>query len=45
MLPDFSRFDLVLVADYGHGLIDAAAVNKRIAEDGRGFVAAMAQVN
>ena len=26
-LPDFGDYDLVLVADYGHGLLDAAAVN------------------
>jgi cytidyltransferase-like protein len=44
-LPDFDDFDLVLVADYGHGLLDAPGVNARIAGRSRAFVAAMAQVN
>jgi bifunctional ADP-heptose synthase (sugar kinase/adenylyltransferase) len=44
-LPDFNDFDLVLIADFGHGLLDAAAINGRIANDRRSFVAAMAQVN
>jgi cytidyltransferase-like protein len=44
-LPDFSAYDLVLVADFGHGLLDARAINQAIAGRSRGFVAAMAQVN
>ena len=44
-LPDFSRYDLVLIADFGHGLLDARAINQAIANRSKGFVAAMAQVN
>jgi cytidyltransferase-like protein len=44
-LPDFDDYDLVLVADFGHGLLDARAINGRIATKKRAFVAAMAQVN
>jgi cytidyltransferase-like protein len=44
-LPDFDAYDVVLIADYGHGLLDAAAMNQRIAERRSAFVAAMAQVN
>ena len=44
-LPDFDGYDLVLVADFGHGLVDADAVNTRIACAKTAFVAAMAQVN
>jgi cytidyltransferase-like protein len=44
-LPDFDDYDLVLVADFGHGLLDAGTVNARIAARRRAFVAAMAQVN
>lgn len=44
-LPDFDAYDLVLIADFGHGLLDAAALNERIAEARTAYVAAMAQVN
>jgi cytidyltransferase-like protein len=44
-LPDFDDYDLVLIADFGHGLLDVAVVNARIAARRRAFVAAMAQVN
>ena len=44
-LPDFDDYDVVLVADFGHGLIDPKVVNARIAARRRSFVAAMAQVN
>ena len=44
-LPDFDEYDVVLIADFGHGLIDAKAVNARIDARQRAFVAAMAQVN
>jgi cytidyltransferase-like protein len=44
-LPDFDAYDLVLVADFGHGLLDPPAINARLAKPRRGFVAAMAQVN
>ena len=42
---DFDDYDLVLIADFGHGLLDPAAMNARIAARSRAFVAAMAQVN
>jgi cytidyltransferase-like protein len=45
VLPDFDAYDLVIVADFGHGFVDAAAVNARIATAERATVAAMAQVN
>jgi len=44
-LPDFDAYDLVLVADFGHGLLDAQAINAKIAGKTRCYVAAMAQVN
>jgi cytidyltransferase-like protein len=44
-LPDFDDYDLVLIADFGHGLLDARAINERIARKKKSFVAAMAQVN
>lgn len=44
-LPRFDDFDLVIIADFGHGLLDAATVNRRIAERTSAAVAAMAQVN
>jgi cytidyltransferase-like protein len=44
-VPRFDDYDLVLIADFGHGLLDAAAVNRRIAERTSATVAAMAQVN
>ena len=44
-LPDFGDYDLVLVADYGHGLLDAAAINRAGESRGRAFVGVMAQVN
>jgi cytidyltransferase-like protein len=44
-LPEFDNYDVVLIADFGHGLVDATVVNARIADRRRAFVAAMAQVN
>jgi cytidyltransferase-like protein len=44
-LPDFEAYDLVIVADFGHGLLDAQAINAKIAAKKRCYVAAMAQVN
>ena len=44
-LPEFDAYDLVLVADFGHGLVDAAAVHERTAARTRARVAVMAQVN
>jgi cytidyltransferase-like protein len=44
-LPNFDDYDVVLLADFGHGLIDPALVNARIAGRRRAFVAGMAQVN
>jgi cytidyltransferase-like protein len=45
LLPDFDDFDLVLISDFGHGLLDAATINEKISRKRRSFVAAMAQVN
>jgi cytidyltransferase-like protein len=42
---DFDDYDLVLISDFGHGLLDSAAVNRAIAGRTRAYVAAMAQVN
>jgi cytidyltransferase-like protein len=44
-LPRFDDYDLVLVADFGHGLLDAAEVNRAIAKRRSACVAVMAQVN
>lgn len=44
-LPDFDEYDLVLIADYGHGLLDGSAVNEKIAARHHATVGAMAQVN
>jgi cytidyltransferase-like protein len=43
--PDFDDYDLVLIADFGHGLLDPAAINRQLARDHRATVAAMVQVN
>src|SRR5688500_4712674 len=37
-LPDFDDYDLVLIADFGHGLLDARAINERIATKKKSFV-------
>jgi sugar/nucleoside kinase (ribokinase family) len=44
-LPDFDDYDLVLIADFGHGLLDRQQINARIAQRRRAHVAVMAQVN
>jgi len=44
-IPRFDDYDLVLIADFGHGLLDVTTVNRRIADRHRATVAAMAQVN
>jgi cytidyltransferase-like protein len=44
-LPRFDDYDVVLIADYGHGLLTAKPLNERIAAAERAFVCAMAQVN
>jgi cytidyltransferase-like protein len=44
-LPAFDDYDLVLLADFGHGLLDATAINSQLARGRRAFVAAMVQVN
>jgi len=44
-LPDFDDYDLVLLGDFGHGLLDARVINASLARHRRSFVAAMAQVN
>jgi cytidyltransferase-like protein len=44
-VPRFDDYDLVVIADFGHGLLDAGTLNRRIAERRTATVAAMAQVN
>jgi cytidyltransferase-like protein len=44
-VPTFDDYDVVLVADFGHGLLDASGINQGIAASRRAFIAAMAQVN
>jgi cytidyltransferase-like protein len=44
-IPAFDDYDLVLIADFGHSLLDATVLNRRIAECRRANVAVMAQVN
>jgi cytidyltransferase-like protein len=44
-LPRFDDFDLVLIADFGHGLLDAVPLNERIAARRTSRVAVMAQTN
>jgi len=44
-IPRFDDYDLVVIADFGHGLLDAATINRRIAERKSATVATMAQVN
>lgn len=44
-IPRFDDYDLVIIADFGHGLLDATTINARIAERQSATVAAMAQVN
>src|SRR5262249_12820292 len=42
---EFDDYDLVLIADFGHGLLSAPVLNAHIARRPRAFVAAMAQAN
>jgi sugar/nucleoside kinase (ribokinase family) len=44
-IPDFDEYDVVLIADFGHGIVDPKVINARTLERRRSFVAAMAQVN
>jgi len=44
-LPHFDDYDLVLIADFGHGLLDPKVINDKIAAKTRACVCAMAQVN
>jgi rfaE bifunctional protein nucleotidyltransferase chain/domain len=44
-LPDFDDYDLVLIADFGHDLLDVQEINSRMEAGPRSFMAAMAQVN
>jgi cytidyltransferase-like protein len=44
-IPRFDDYDLVIIADFGHGLLDPGTINARIAERASATVAAMAQVN
>jgi cytidyltransferase-like protein len=41
----FDDYDLVLIADFGHGLLQPKILNEKIAERRRAVVGAMAQVN
>jgi cytidyltransferase-like protein len=43
--PRFDEYDAVLIADFGHGLLDPATLNRQLAEKRRATVAAMVQVN
>ena len=43
--PTFDDFDLVVIADFGHGLLDATDLNRAIAHREKAVVAVMAQVN
>jgi cytidyltransferase-like protein len=44
-MPDFDDYDVVFVADFGHGLLDPRVINARTAARRKSFVAAMVQVN
>ncbi len=44
-LPRFDDFDLVLIADFGHGLLQAVPLNERIAARRAARVGVMAQAN
>src|SRR5206468_4236257 len=44
-IPDFDNYDLVLIADFGHGLLDPKTLNRAVAARRRAVVGAMAQVN
>jgi cytidyltransferase-like protein len=44
-IPDFDDYDVVLLADFGHGLLDARTINARLTRHRRSFVTAMAQTN
>ncbi len=43
--PQFEDYDVVLIADFGHGLLDPAAINRQLARPRRALVSAMVQVN
>src|SRR5204863_9609372 len=43
--PNFDDYDLVLLADFGHGLLDGPALNRLLTAERRATVAAMVQVN
>lgn len=43
--PKFDDYDLVLIADFGHGLLDPVTLNRQLALKRRATVAAMVQVN
>lgn len=44
-IPRFDDYDLVIVADFGHGLLQSDEINSRIAERKHAIVAATAQTN
>jgi cytidyltransferase-like protein len=43
--PQFDDYDVVLIADFGHGLLDPVAINRQLALPRRAAVTAMVQVN
>lgn len=43
--PEFDDYDVVLIADFGHGLLDPATLNRQLAQKRRATVTAMVQVN
>jgi cytidyltransferase-like protein len=43
--PQFDEYDAVLIADFGHGLLDPVTLNRQLAGTRRATVAAMVQVN
>jgi cytidyltransferase-like protein len=43
--PQFDDYDVVLIADFGHGLLDPVMINRQLMEKRRAVVAAMVQVN
>lgn len=43
--PQFDDYDAVLIADFGHGLLDPVTLNRQLAGKRRAVVSAMVQVN
>ena len=45
IFPNFNAYDVVLIADFGHGLLDADIINEKINNSRGTFVATMVQTN